>query len=143
MENTLIVYSSDQGFVLGENGWFDKRWMDEVSSRVPLLMQWPGHIQPGTSSAALVQNIDFAPTLLAAYDRAFKTDTESAFGGIIAFNRTLDAATAKAIVDRQFVEVIIAPDVDKDVEAKVLRVLADDAKVIVCLLYTSPSPRDS
>jgi arylsulfatase A-like enzyme len=66
MENTLIVYSSDQGFFLGENGWFDKRWMDEVSSRVPLLVQWPGHIPPGTASAALVQNIDFAPTLLAA-----------------------------------------------------------------------------
>ncbi len=66
MENTLIVYSSDQGFFLGENGWFDKRWMDEVSSRVPLLMQWPGHIPPGATSAALVQNIDFAPTLLAA-----------------------------------------------------------------------------
>lgn len=48
----------------------------------------------------------------AAYDRAFKTDPTSAFGGIIAFNRTLDAATAKAIIDRQFVEVIIAPEVD-------------------------------
>jgi arylsulfatase A-like enzyme len=66
MENTLVVYSSDQGFFLGENGWFDKRWMDEVSSRVPLLMAWPGHIAPGTTSDALVQNIDFAPTLLAA-----------------------------------------------------------------------------
>jgi arylsulfatase A-like enzyme len=66
MENTLVVYSSDQGFFLGENGWFDKRWMDEVSSRVPLLMSWPGHIAPGTTSGALVQNIDFAPTLLAA-----------------------------------------------------------------------------
>jgi len=49
--------------------------------------------------------------LLDAYERAFKTDPESAFGGIIAFNRTLDAATARAIVDRQFVEVIIAPEV--------------------------------
>lgn len=66
MDNTLVVYSSDQGFFLGENGWFDKRWMDEVSSRVPLLMAWPGHIAPGTSSDALVQNIDFAPTLLTA-----------------------------------------------------------------------------
>lgn len=66
MDNTLVVYSSDQGFFLGENGWFDKRWMDEVSSRVPLLMQWPGHIPAGTASDALVQNIDFAPTLLAA-----------------------------------------------------------------------------
>ena len=66
MENTIVIYSSDQGFFLGENGWFDKRWMDEVSSRVPLLMEWPGHIQPGTSSDVLVQNIDFAPTLLDA-----------------------------------------------------------------------------
>jgi phosphoribosylaminoimidazolecarboxamide formyltransferase/IMP cyclohydrolase len=49
--------------------------------------------------------------LLDAYERAFKTDPESAFGGIIAFNRTLDAAAARAIVDRQFVEVIIAPEV--------------------------------
>ena len=66
MDNTIVLYSSDQGFFLGENGWFDKRWMDEVSSQVPLLMEWRGHIPPGTSSDALVQNIDFAPTLLDA-----------------------------------------------------------------------------
>jgi arylsulfatase A-like enzyme len=65
-ENTLIVYTSDQGFFLGENGWFDKRWMDEVSTRVPLLMQWHGNIEPGTATSALVQNIDYAPTLLDA-----------------------------------------------------------------------------
>ncbi len=68
MENTIIVYTSDQGFFLGENGWFDKRWMDEVSSRIPLVMQWQGRIAPGQSTDALVQNIDFAPTLLAAAD---------------------------------------------------------------------------
>lgn len=66
MDNTIVVYTSDQGFFLGENGWFDKRWMDEVSSRVPLVMQWPGRIPAGSSSSALVQNIDFAPTLLDA-----------------------------------------------------------------------------
>ncbi|MBT4518767.1 MAG: sulfatase [Halieaceae bacterium] len=66
MENTLLIYTSDQGFFLGENGWFDKRWMDEVSSRVPLLMQWSGHIPAGSSTAGLVQNIDYAPTLLDA-----------------------------------------------------------------------------
>jgi arylsulfatase A-like enzyme len=66
LENTIVLYSSDQGFFLGENGWFDKRWMDDVSSQVPLLMAWPGHIPPGSTSDALVQNIDFAPTLLAA-----------------------------------------------------------------------------
>lgn len=65
-DNTLIIYTSDQGFFLGENGWFDKRWMDEVSSRVPLLMQWGGRIEPGTATAGLVQNIDYAPTILEA-----------------------------------------------------------------------------
>lgn len=64
LDNTVIVYTSDQGFFLGENGWFDKRWMDEVSSRVPLVMQWPGTIPASSSNAALVQNIDLAPTLL-------------------------------------------------------------------------------
>jgi phosphoribosylaminoimidazolecarboxamide formyltransferase/IMP cyclohydrolase len=53
-------------------------------------------------------------TVLAAYQRAYSTDPTSAFGGIIAFNRPLDAATAKAILDRQFVEVIIAPSIDAD-----------------------------
>jgi phosphoribosylaminoimidazolecarboxamide formyltransferase/IMP cyclohydrolase len=60
-------------------------------------------------------------SLVDAYDRAFKTDPESAFGGIIAFNQTLDATTAAAIVDRQFVEVIIAPDVTPDAVAVVAR----------------------
>ena len=73
MENTIVLYSSDQGFFLGENGWFDKRWMDEVSSQVPLLVEWQGHITPGSTSDALVQNIDFAPTLLAAAGVAPKT----------------------------------------------------------------------
>jgi arylsulfatase A-like enzyme len=65
-DNTLIIYTSEQGFFLGENGWFDKRWMDEVSSKVPLLMQWKGKIDPGSASSALVQNIDYAPTMLDA-----------------------------------------------------------------------------
>ena len=60
-----------------------------------------------------------ADSLLAAYDRAYKTDPESAFGGIIAFNRELDAKTAAAICERQFVEVIIAPSVTKEAEAAV------------------------
>ncbi len=70
-----------------------------------------------------------AHTLLEAYDRAYATDPESAFGGIIAFNRELDAATAKAIIDRQFVEVIIAPVVSDEAlevvaEKKNVRLLA-------------------
>jgi phosphoribosylaminoimidazolecarboxamide formyltransferase/IMP cyclohydrolase len=61
-----------------------------------------------------------AGTILEAYENAFQTDPTSAFGGIIAFNRPLDAATAKAIIDRQFVEVIVAPDID-DEASKVLK----------------------
>ncbi|WP_024851796.1 bifunctional phosphoribosylaminoimidazolecarboxamide formyltransferase/IMP cyclohydrolase [Hydrogenovibrio kuenenii] len=63
--------------------------------------------------------VSIGASLFEAYDRAYKTDPTSAFGGIIAFNRELDAETAQAIVDRQFVEVIIAPSVSKDAEAVV------------------------
>jgi arylsulfatase A-like enzyme len=65
-KDTLVVYSSDQGFYLGEHGWFDKRWMYEESFRMPLLMRWPDRIKPGTEIGQLTQNIDFAPTFLAA-----------------------------------------------------------------------------
>lgn len=63
-ENTIVVYTSDQGFYLGEHGWFDKRFMYEESLRTPLVMQYPGHIAPGTRVEAPVQNVDYAPTFL-------------------------------------------------------------------------------
>ncbi len=77
--------------------------------------------------------------LLDAYNRAYSTDPESAFGGIIAFNRELDAATAKAIVDRQFVEVIIAPKVS----ATAVAVIADkkNIRLLECGEFTSAQPR--
>lgn len=62
--NTLVVYTSDQGFYLGEHGWFDKRFMYEESMKMPLLMQLPGLIRPGTTVDAMMQNLDFAPTFL-------------------------------------------------------------------------------
>ena len=61
---TAVAYTSDQGFYLGENGWFDKRFAYDVSMQTPLLVRWPGHIKPGSVTDALVQNIDFAPTIL-------------------------------------------------------------------------------
>jgi arylsulfatase A-like enzyme len=64
-KNTIVIYSSDQGFYLGEHGWFDKRWMYEESFRMPLIVDWPGVTKPGTSISELVQNIDYAPTFLA------------------------------------------------------------------------------
>ncbi|MEM1354783.1 MAG: sulfatase [Planctomycetota bacterium] len=63
-QNTVVIYSSDQGFYLGDHGWYDKRWMYEESFAMPLLMRWPGHIEPGTRIESLVQNIDYAPTFL-------------------------------------------------------------------------------
>ncbi|MGB2759642.1 MAG: sulfatase [Maribacter stanieri] len=63
-KNTLVVYTSDQGFWMGENGWFDKRFMYEESFKTPLLMQLPGTILPSTKIDAMVQNLDFAPTFL-------------------------------------------------------------------------------
>ncbi len=65
-KNTLVVYTSDQGMYLGENGWFDKRWMYDVSMQSPLLMRWPGKIKAGTVNTNMVQTIDYAPTILDA-----------------------------------------------------------------------------
>lgn len=65
-DNTIVVYTSDQGWYLGEHGWYDKRWMYEESFRTPLLVRWPGVTKPGSSTNALSQNIDFAPTFLDA-----------------------------------------------------------------------------
>jgi arylsulfatase A-like enzyme len=63
-ENTLVVYTSDQGFYLGEHGWFDKRWIFEESLRSPLLVRWPGVIKPGSVNKDIVSNLDFAETFL-------------------------------------------------------------------------------
>ena len=64
-DNTIVMFSSDQGFYLGEHGWFDKRWMYEESFRTPFLVKWPGVVVPGSSNQDLAQNIDWAPTFLA------------------------------------------------------------------------------
>ncbi len=64
LDNTIIVYTSDQGFYLGEHGWFDKRFMYEESMCMPLLMRYPPMIKAGTEVTKLTQNIDFAPTFL-------------------------------------------------------------------------------
>ena len=64
--NTIVIYTSDQGFYLGEHGWYDKRWMYEESLHAPLLVRWPGVTAPGSETGALIQNIDIAPTLLDA-----------------------------------------------------------------------------
>jgi arylsulfatase A-like enzyme len=63
-DNTIVIYSSDQGWYLGEHGWFDKRWMYEESLKTPLLVRWPGHIKAGSTSDSIVSNLDFPETFL-------------------------------------------------------------------------------
>ncbi|MDN3617852.1 sulfatase [Polaribacter undariae] len=65
-ENTIIIYTSDQGFYLGEHGWFDKRFVYDESFKTPLLIKWPNVIKPGTTNTEMVQNLDFAQTILEA-----------------------------------------------------------------------------
>lgn len=63
-DNTVVMYSSDQGFYMGEHGWFDKRFMYEESFRTPFIVRWPGVVSAGSVNTDLVQNIDFAETFL-------------------------------------------------------------------------------
>ena len=63
-KNTIVVYTSDQGFFLGDHGLYDKRFMYEHSLRMPLLMRYPDNIRPGSISEAIVSNLDFAATFL-------------------------------------------------------------------------------
>ncbi|WP_185958392.1 sulfatase family protein [Fodinibius sediminis] len=64
LDNTVVIYAGDQGFFLGENGWFDKRWIYEESMRMPLIVHWPEGIAPESVNKKLVQNLDLAPTIL-------------------------------------------------------------------------------
>ncbi|MCC5930135.1 MAG: sulfatase [Cyclobacteriaceae bacterium] len=65
-DNTIVVYTSDQGFYLGEHGWYDKRFIYDESFKTPLLVRWPGMINPGSVNTQMVQNLDFAQTFLEA-----------------------------------------------------------------------------
>jgi len=74
--NTIVVYSSDQGFYLGEHGWFDKRWIFEESLRTPLIVRWPGVTPAGSANSNLVANIDFASTFLEAAHQPIPADIQ-------------------------------------------------------------------
>ena len=63
-ENTVVIYSSDQGFYIGDHGWYDKRWMYEESLMMPLIVKWPGVTKAGSRSKQMVQNLDYAQTFL-------------------------------------------------------------------------------
>ena len=65
-DNTMVIYTSDQGFYLGEHGWFDKRFIYDESFKTPLLVRWPNEIKSGITNEEMVQNLDFAQTMLEA-----------------------------------------------------------------------------
>jgi arylsulfatase A-like enzyme len=75
-DSTLVMFSSDQGFYLGEHGWFDKRWIFEESLRSPLLVRWPGATKPGSSTGRIVSLLDFAATFLDAAGVAVPGDMQ-------------------------------------------------------------------
>jgi arylsulfatase A-like enzyme len=74
--NTMVIYTSDQGFFLGDHGLFDKRFMYEESIRMPFLVRWPAAIKPGIKSDAMALNIDFAPTFLEAAGLSLPPDMQ-------------------------------------------------------------------
>ncbi len=63
-DNTIVIYSSDQGFYIGDHGWYDKRWMYEESLKMPFIVKWPGVTNPGSKTNKMVQNLDYAETFL-------------------------------------------------------------------------------
>ncbi len=75
-DDTIVIYTSDQGWYLGEHGWFDKRWMYRESFRTPLLVRWPGVTKPGSLSDDLVMNLDFAETFLDAAGAEIPSDMQ-------------------------------------------------------------------
>ena len=74
--NTVVIYTADQGFFLGEHGLFDKRFMYEESLRVPLLVRWPGRVKPGSVCDELVLNLDYPETILDLAGRAVPDDMQ-------------------------------------------------------------------
>jgi len=77
-KNTVVIYASDQGFYLGEHGWFDKRFIYEESMKTPLMVRYPGVVKPGTKQEDMVLNIDWAPTVLNIAGASIPTDIQGA-----------------------------------------------------------------
>ena len=75
-ENTIVIYTGDQGFFLGEHGLYDKRIMYEEALRMPFLVRWPGQVKPGSKCQGMILNIDFAPTILEAAGVASRPDMQ-------------------------------------------------------------------
>ncbi len=94
-DNTIVIYTSDQGFFLGDHDWFDKRFMYEESLRMPFLVRWPGKVRPGTVNDGMILNVDFAPTLLDAAGQKVPADMQGrSFLPLLKGERPADWRTA-------------------------------------------------
>jgi arylsulfatase A-like enzyme len=90
-QNTIVIYTSDQGFFLGDHGWYDKRMMYEESLRMPFVMRYPQGIRPGTVNRDITLNIDFAPTFLDYAGAASPADMQG-----VSFRANLEGRTPKS-----------------------------------------------
>lgn len=77
-ENTVVIYCSDQGFYIGDHGWYDKRWMYEESLKMPFIVKWPGVTQPGSRNPLMIQNLDYAETFLEMAGARIPSDMQGA-----------------------------------------------------------------
>ena len=77
-KNTIVIYSSDQGFYIGDHGWYDKRWMYDESLKMPFIVKWPGVTKPGSRNTDLIQNLDYAETFLEVAGASIPKDMQGA-----------------------------------------------------------------
>lgn len=96
-KNTIVIYTSDQGFYMGEHGWFDKRFMYEESLRTPFVIKYPGHIKPKTVVNDMVVNIDFTPTILEMAQLPIPSDIQGKSFATILTNPTAPKSWRKAM----------------------------------------------
>jgi arylsulfatase A-like enzyme len=94
-DDTIVIYTSDQGFFLGDHDWYDKRFMYEESLRMPLLIRWPGKVAAGKVNDGMILNVDFAPTLLDAAGLKVPADMQGrSFLGLLRGERAKDWRTS-------------------------------------------------
>ena len=89
-ENTIVIYTSDQGFFLGDHGWYDKRFIYEHSLRMPFLMRYPAQVPAASTADAILTNLDFAPTLLDYADVAIPDEMQGVSGRAMLRGQTPD-----------------------------------------------------
>ena len=130
-DNTIVIYSSDQGFYIGDHGWFDKRWMYEESLKMPLIVKWPGVTAAGSKSEQMVQNLDYGETFLDIAGAAIPEDMQGrSLVPLLKGEKPTDWRKSIYYHYYEYPSVHMVPR-------------HYGVRTETCLLYTSPSPRDA